>query len=467
MGSYELQPQYESTDSKGYDSQGKLKTRSNDSGNKETLGKQSIRAQLQSAIADDRPKSADDAPSNWTMLKETFCGSNMQSLCILNIAICFIPLGVCAGFLGWGSLFNFGLNFVAMIPLSAILGAATETVAVHLGDSWGGLLNNTMGNLIELVATFLALKAGLVHVVQMSLIGAVISNLLLVMGLSFIAANVKVDQAEFNPDGAGSNISCLVLASLAMVLPTVYEAVPGTTEEGCIALSRIIAVIMALVYVAFLIFQFRTHGDYFNHENKDEDGKSMKEVDKTKTLPAWICVVILCLSSIAMTVCAQFMVDAIKGLSEDYEVPYAFIGLILLPMMSNAPEHTSAVTASYHGMMDLAMNVAIGSSTQISLFIVPYAVIVSWILGVPMTLDFGIFVVTVLILSVFIASGVVGDGNGNWFEGLMLVATYIIVATTTWYIPNTPSDEGLRRLAAVPLGNLTGQFAALEPLVYI
>lgn len=408
------------------------------------VGKASFRAQMQKAKAgqqeDNRPKSAADGTevpaTQWELFKLNFCGSNMKALVALNFLICFIPLGLCAGLLGWGALSRFSLNFMAMIPLSAILGAATEAVAVHLGDSWGALLNATMGNLIEMVVTVCALQAGLVHVVQMSLIGSVVSNLLLVLGLSFIASSTRVKASEFNADGAGSNISCLVLASLAMTLPTVYNELPGTTEEECVVLSRIIACVMAFVYVAFLVFQFGTHGDYFNHENKGADGE--RPVDKLKqtTVHPAIAALVLCLSSVAMTVCAQYMVDSIQAMAEIYHVPYAFIGLILLPIMSNAPEHTTAVTAAYDGMMDLAMNVAIGSSTQISLFIVPYAVIAAWIMEVPMSLDFGLFVVTVFILSVFIASGVVGDGNGNWFEGLMLVATYSIVATTTWFVPN-------------------------------
>jgi len=459
----------------------------------------------QAWVSKDRPKPADTQPKSAFMqeciaIKETFFNVNTYSIMAINSMIMFVPLGIASQKLGWGCLSVFGFNFLAIIPLAAVLGAATESMSRHTGQVLGGLLNATLGNAVEMSVTFFAVRNGMVEVVQMSLIGSLLSNLLLVLGMSFIAAGIKNHESNFNASGAISNTSCLVLASLALTLPTVYTTLPGVKQEEVVMLSRIIACVMAFVYACFLYFQLHTHSALFEPDRAlapaplpvvpeeeqistlQQDGKGLHLMDlraatedlvpefreQTRELefaPMYevslvTSVIILGVSTVSVMVCSNFLVASIDSVSAEYNMPYAFIGLILLPIVGNAAEHTTAVTAAYHDLMDLSMGVAIGSSTQVALFVIPYSVIIGWCYGVPMGLDFNLFSTTVFLLSVFIASGVLSDGSGNWFEGTMLCATYVIVAIITWYIPDSGKPHSVFTITARHLAE-TAAFPSL------
>mmetsp|Transcript_47622 Transcript_47622/g.137020 ORF Transcript_47622/g.137020 Transcript_47622/m.137020 type:complete len:307 (+) Transcript_47622:98-1018(+) len=297
----------------------------------------------------------------------------------------------------------------------------------------GGLLNATFGNAVEMIVTVNAIKAGLVTVVQGSLLGSILSNLLLVLGMAFFAAGLWMKESKFSSTGASANMTCLALGSIALALPTIYSKLPEATSEDMLMISRISSVVIAIVYVMFLIFQLVTHADVFGEEDGEEE---------QVTMSAPTCVVLLLSSTCCVAVCSEYLVDSIEGVSEQYGLPKAFIGVILLPIVGNAAEHATAVTVAAKGKMDLSLGVAIGSSTQIALFVVPFSVLVGWYYDVPMSLDFRVFDASVLILSVFLASGVLHDGQSNWLEGAMLVATYILIAIICWFIPET-EEEGI------------------------
>jgi len=270
------------------------------------------------------------------------------------------------------------------------------------------------------------------------LIGSILSNMLLVLGMSFMIASLKKHQSMFNAGGTGANITCLALASLALTLPTVFDMMPGTNEEDGLMLSRIVAIVMAGVYVAFLVFQLGTHSVLFESPEEQQDSLLGGGPQHTEPLVVRPCVALtmLILTTLSVVYCSDYLVKSISGVSTEYGMPTAFIGLILLPIVGNAAEHTTAVTAAYHDMMDLSLGVAIGSSTQIALFVIPFSIICGWVMDVPLDLTFGLFCTTVFVLSVFIASGMVSDGVGNWFEGFMLLATYGIVGIVTWFLPD-------------------------------
>jgi len=369
----------------------------------------------------------------------------------INILLVFVPLGICSAKMEWGPLSTFSCNFMAIVPLAAVLGASTEALAAHTGQMIGGLLNATFGNAVEMIVTINAIRANLVSVVQQSLIGSILSNLLLVMGMAFIASGLVKTSATFNSTGAGTNISCLVLSSLALTLPTVFSTIPDADPQASVSLSRVISLVMAFVYVAFLVFQLRTHAELFSGaEEEEEGGEEMLSVGTSGML--------LFATTCAVAYCSEFLVDSIEGVSQSYGLPKSFIGLILLPIVGNAAEHTTAVTVAYKGKMDLALGVAVGSSTQIALFVVPFSVIVGWMCGVDMTLNFKAFETIVFLLSVFIASGILADGQTNWFEGIMLVSTYAIVAIITWYIPEA---KGERELSALSI------FSTAPPSIFV
>jgi len=345
----------------------------------------------------------------------------------LNILIVFVPAGIASGIMEWGCAPTFACNFIAIVPLAGILGASTEALAVHTGQMIGGLLNATFGNAVEMIVTVNAIKAGLVTVVQGSLLGSILSNLLLVLGMAFFAAGLWIKESHFSSMGASANMTCLALGSIALALPTIYSSLPDASLEDMLMISRISAVLLAVVYALFLVFQLLTHADMFTGEGEDEDEQALMSAPTS--------IVVLVSATCCVAVCSEYLVDSIEGVSEQYGLPKAFIGVILLPIVGNAAEHATAVTVAAKGKMDLALGVAIGSSTQIALLVVPFSVFVGWYYDVPMSLDFRSFDACVLILAVFLASGVLHDGSSNWLEGAMLVATYILIAIICWFIP--------------------------------
>lgn len=365
--------------------------------------------------------------------KRTECQGIMEVLCTwLNLLIVFVPLGISSGILGWNPAYTFGFNFIAIVPLAAILGGATESLAAHTGQMLGGLLNATFGNAVEMIVTINALRAGLVGVVQGSLLGSILSNLLLVLGMAFFAAGLRMKESSFNSTGASANMTCLTLSSIALALPTIYSNLPDTNQEDMLMISRISSLVIAAVYLLFLWFQLVTHADIFGEDDEEEEQGAMS---------CFTSVMMLFMATVVVAVCSEFLVDSIEGVSEEYGLPKAFIGVILLPIVGNAAEHTTAVTTAAKGKMNLSLGVAIGSSTQIALFVLPFSVVIGWFYDVPMSLDFHVFYCTVLILSVVITSTVLHDGASNWLEGAMLIATYILIAIICWFIPEGHDDR--------------------------
>jgi len=287
------------------------------------------------------------------------------------------------------------------------------------------------GNAVEMLVTVQAIKAGLIGVVQGSLLGSILSNLLLVLGMSFFAAGMNEKESHFNATGASASTSCLVLGSIALAMPTIFDGVPGTTAQDALDISRFSSMVIAGIYLCFLIFQLGTHAYLYAGSGEEEEEPELSPI---------VALLLLFLSTVVVAISSEYLVDSIEGVSEDYGMPKAFIGVILLPIVGNAAEHATSVTVAAKGKMDLALGVAVGSSTQIILLVVPFAVIVGWIVDQPMSLDFRKFDATVLILSVFLASSMLQNGKSNWLEGVMLVATYVLIAIMCWYLPDDTGE---------------------------
>mmetsp|Transcript_102088 Transcript_102088/g.284215 ORF Transcript_102088/g.284215 Transcript_102088/m.284215 type:complete len:429 (+) Transcript_102088:140-1426(+) len=382
------------------------------------------------------PEAVDNArtlePTPPSSQNQTFCARELQGLVhvfckALNLLIVFVPLGIVAHYEEWNAALIFAFNFIAIVPLAGILGAATESLAVHTGQMVGGLLNATFGNAVELIVTINAIRANLIGVVQGSLMGSVLSNLLLVLGMAFFAAGCVTKESTFSARGACANMNCLTLGSMALALPTIYSTLPDSSPENTLMISRLCSLIIAAVYLLFLVFQLYTHADIFMSEDAEEEEEAALSVGSSGVL--------LLAATFAVAYCSDFLVDSIEEVSETYGLPKAFIGVILLPIVGNAAEHATAVTVAAKGKMDLSIGVAIGSSTQIALFVVPFSVIVGWICDVDMSLDFRIFDAAVMLLSVLFAASTLHDGTSNWLEGAMLVATYVMIAIICWFIP--------------------------------
>eukprot|EP00929_Paragymnodinium_shiwhaense_P031950 TRINITY_DN17796_c0_g1_i1.p1 TRINITY_DN17796_c0_g1~~TRINITY_DN17796_c0_g1_i1.p1 ORF type:complete len:486 (+),score=136.38 TRINITY_DN17796_c0_g1_i1:159-1616(+) len=374
----------------------------------------------------------------------------------LMIMLVFVPTGLCAKSMGLSVAWIFSLNFLAIMPLASLLGASTEALAEHTGQLIGGLLNATFGNAVEMIMCVQAVRAGLVRVVQGNLLGSILSNLLLVLGMSLFSSGVIRKDQTFNAAGASANMSCQILASISIVMPTMYKNVTGANPHNTLMISRICSLFTMIVYFMFLFFQLGTHADLFEDsaeaETKAEDaeeaeaGTSSQPIKKEPTqhqepeeeeevMTPFSATILLAASTIVVAMCSEYLVDSIEDVSDSCGVPKAFIGVILLPIVGNAAEHATAVTSAMKGLMDLALGVAVGSSTQIALFVVPCSVIFGWVYDKPMSLDFRNFDATCMMLSVFLTSQVLQHGHSNWLHGAMLMCTYSLIAIISWFIP--------------------------------
>ncbi|CAH0489817.1 unnamed protein product [Peronospora farinosa] len=349
----------------------------------------------------------------------------------LNLLLLAAPLAIWASFGGWSELWIFIFNFIVMIPLANLLGEATESLAFHTGETIGGLVNATFGNAVEVIVALFALQAGEISVVQSSLIGSVLSNLLLVLGCAFIAGGVRNKENSFNAVGASANSSLLMLASFAMLLPSyIFYFSDHDSEEIRVAntliLSRIAAAFLLFMYLQLLFFQLKTHADFFEDEHC--------ESEEVVALSARASATVLLTATLLVAMFSEFLVDSIDGFAEQMHLSKSFIGIILLPVVGNAVEHVTAVKVALNNKMELAMGVAVGSATQVSLFVVPVVVISGWFMDREMSLAFPQFEILIYLMSIIIVYAIIADGKSNWLEGSMLLTAYALVATSLVWV---------------------------------
>ncbi|KAF9304531.1 hypothetical protein BGZ74_001316 [Mortierella antarctica] len=346
----------------------------------------------------------------------------------INILLIFIPLGILSDLLHWPEAATFVLNFIAIIPLAKC-------------KNLGALLNASFGNAVELILSIIALKEGKIDVVQASVLGSVLSNLLLVLGLCFLCGGLKYKTQKFNQTAAQTSASLLALSCTSLLIPAAFSATAEDIDQSTNIqhLSYGVSIVLLVVYALYLLFQLKTHTHLYAGEHEEEE---------EPVLPLWLSVTLLLVVTLTVAFCAEYLVGSIEGLSESWNISPTFIGLILLPIVGNAAEHVTAVTVAMKNKMDLAIGVAVGSSMQIALFVTPLMVIVGWIIGQPMTLFFNIFETTVMFVSVLITNYLIQDGESNWLEGVMLLSTYVIVAIAFYYFPspshpvlNTPAGQ--------------------------
>jgi Ca2+:H+ antiporter len=362
----------------------------------------------------DRDTSVNDSnefQSAWKALDEIIFGK------VVSIFLALIPFCFLAKNLHWGAIWVFWSNFLVMIPLASILGDFTEEVAAHTNQIVGGLINATFGNAVEVVVAIQALLANEIRVVQASMIGSIFSNLLLVLGCCFFFGGLRYREQSFNPTVATANMSLLALSSLALILPTPFASYYEINDSRVLLVSRTAAIFLISMYIQLLIFQLRTHSYIFDDDEDDDPRLSMRAS-----------LLGLLVSTLAITVFSDMLVESIDGFVVSTGISRTFVGLVILPIVGNAVEHITAVTVAMKNKMDLAMGVAVGSCTQISLFVVPVTVLVGWALNRNMTLNFPKFEISLFIMSVIIVSICLSNPTGNWLLGSLLITTYIMVA---------------------------------------
>ncbi|KAJ3368406.1 hypothetical protein GGF31_006367 [Allomyces arbusculus] len=351
----------------------------------------------------------------------------------LNVLLIFIILGVISDLLEWGPIPTFILNFLAIIPLASLLGFATEEIALRTNETIGGLLNATFGNAVEIIMAIIALSKGLVSVVQSTLLGSMLSNLLLVTGFCFLFGGYNRFEQTFNRTAANTSTSLLGISVMSLLVPAAFVASFPTLPKDVVdakvlVLSHGAAIILLIVYMLFIFFQLKTHARLYAGEPADEE--------EVPVLTLWFSIGLLLVATILVAVCSEFLVGSIDGLTEEAGLSQTFVALILLPIVGNAAEHVTAVTVAMRNKMELALSVAIGSSMQIALFVTPLLVVVGWIINQPMSLDFQLFDTAVLFIAVLVVNYLIADGRSNWLEGVMLLATYLILAIAFFIYPN-------------------------------
>lgn len=445
----------------------------------------------------------------------------------LNYLLLSLPMAFVAKILDWGDSLTFVFSMLALIPLAERLGFVTEQLAMYTNNTLGGLLNATFGNATEVIISAFALQKGYLRVVQLSLLGSVVSNLLLVLGSAFIAGGIANSTQTYNQQGISINCGLLILACVVIILPSLLD----TTDQGLqsdddlhtqeVDLSRFESCFMLVCYGLFLFFQLYTHRHLYEEVESDDQEKAnltdhpvaqismtgaglasanchqedqaLVEVEMAHTthtsqmhasdmeaglpqsilpqdsllsaagtsslMPAafmkssevntveaggdgdddeekvlsWIgCFVWLTIITVLIAFLSEFIMDGIIGASTQLHVPLPFLSTIVLPIVGNAAEHASAVVFAYKNKIEISLGVAVGSATQIAVLVVPMCVVLSWIMGEPLSLDFNSFETVTLFISVLLTIVVIQDGHSNWLKGLMLVLTYFFVAAGFW-----------------------------------
>lgn len=346
----------------------------------------------------------------------------------LGLLVVSLPLAVASHFLFSGTL-TFVLCAVALIPLARLMGEATEVLAHQLGAGLGGLMNASFGNAAELIIAVAALRSGQVEVVKASITGAVLGNILLVLGAAVVAGGIRREKQKFNVTAALSGSSMMYLGLTALVVPDILHVSQGEAAVPLLRpLSIAISIILLAIYGFSLVFQLRTH----KHIYEGEDDGPHEE------LPAWSvkrATVVLVGSTGGVVLVAEFLVHAIEDAIKSFGLTHTFVGVIIIAIVGNAAEHSTAVLMAIKNKIDLSFNIAFESSKQIALFVAPVLVLVAIPLGQTLTLEFTHMEVMAMALSVGAATLIALDGDTNWLEGVMLLGVYAILAAAFYFVP--------------------------------
>jgi Ca2+:H+ antiporter len=337
------------------------------------------------------------------------------------LAFVGVPLSVIGSLLHWPSTLMFVIYCITIIALASYMGRATESLAIVAGPRIGGLLNATFGNAVELIISIFALRAGLIEVVLASLTGSVLGNLLLVAGLSFFIGGIKFKRQKFNEFDARHNSGLLMFAIIvAFVIPEVFSMTMNETKT--LSLSVGIAIILIALYLAALFFKLVTHRGVYQPGNATESHEEEEpEWGKNKAL------FILGISTVAVAYVSENLVHTFETVAESFGWTELFIGVIIVAIVGNAAEHASAIIMAYKNKMDIAVEIAVGSTLQIAMFVAPVLVLVSLFFPVSMPLVFTLPELVAMASAVLLMIIISNDGETNWFEGLTLLAAYFIM----------------------------------------
>jgi Ca2+:H+ antiporter len=347
----------------------------------------------------------------------------------------FAPIAVVLNLVGADHLILFAMAIIGLIPLAKLIGDSTEHLATHYGATLGSLLNVTFGNAAEIIISVVAINAGLIELVKASITGSILGNIMLIFGLSLIAGGVKHKEQIFNRENAGLQSSLIFLAIIGLAIPTilsttVLKPIDLVNQLKIQILSDVLAIVLICVYVAGILFTFFTHKHLFVAPGGADEVLEMNHNRWSKRKSF----LILGASMVGVVAVSEILVGSVEETSKQFGFGELFVGAIIVGIVGNAAEHSSAILLARKGKIDLSIGIAAGSGTQIALFVVPILVMVGIILGQPFTLEFTLYELATLFLAAIIMNLIAHDGKSNWFEGIMLTAVYLIIAIGFYFI---------------------------------
>lgn len=344
-------------------------------------------------------------------------------------ALLLLPLAVAAHSLGWGDAAVFGFSVAAIIPLAILLSTATEELALALGPTPGALLNALFGNATELIIALVALRAGLVDIVKASITGTVMANLLLALGLSMTIGGIGRSEQRFPAMVARVNGTPMTLALLAILLPSLAPA--GATGEAALGFSGFVAWLLLAVYGLTLVFSLGTHRQLLASPGEVEALVAEEEGHGAPPVLPWLLVLVLSTAGLALA--SELFVDVVAEVTEGLGFGATFTGVVLLPLLGGTAEYVTAVSMARRDRMQLSVSVALGSTLLVALLVVPVLVLVGPALGHPLDLRFSGYELVAIGAAVLVSNLVSLDGRSDWLEGVLLLATYVILAAGFWF----------------------------------
>jgi len=357
---------------------------------------------------------------------------------IIYFLLIFVPISVILDLVHADHIILFIIAVIALMPLAKLIGDSTEHLSTHYGSTLGSLLNVTFGNAAEIIIAVVAINAGLLDLVKASITGAILGNIMLIFGLSMIAGGIRQKEQLFSRENAGLQSTMIFLAIIGLAIPTVLSTtilkpVEFENQLKIQFLSDALAILLLSVYIAGIVFTFFTHKHLFvsphmEGENNNHIIDNGKHWDKKKAF------FMLAISMVGVVVVSEILVGSVEETSKQFGFGELFVGAIIIGIVGNAAEHSSAIILARKGKIDLSIGIAAGSGTQIALFVVPILVIFGIILNQPFTLEFTIYELVTLFLAAIILNLIAHDGKSNWFEGIMLTAVYIIIAIGFYFI---------------------------------
>lgn len=361
----------------------------------------------------------------------------------LNLLLLAFPAALVLRFLDISGLWLFILSGLAIIPLAGLMGRSTENLAVSLGPGIGGLLNATFGNAAELIIALLALWKGETELVKASITGSIIGNVLLVLGLAIFVGGVKYQRQTFNRTAASLGATLLALACIGLIVPTIHfylvSVSPTQQDPNSLEyLSEEIAAILAFMYLLSLVFTLHTHRHVFAGPEEASRGEGTVKGEVHPEVPEWgrmTSLLVLLLATVGVAVMSECLVGSVEQAAHAMGMNRVFIGIIVVAVIGNAAEHSTAVMVAYKNKMDLAVTIAIGSSIQIALFVAPVLVLAGFLMGQPMDLHFSAMEVVAVVIAIAVVALVSQDGESHWMEGALLMAIYAILGLAFYHLP--------------------------------